>query len=67
MIIPRVGEEAIATGQAAVIAFGRPYLSNPELVERFANGWELNPPADLKAWSARMAEGCTDFPFHARG
>jgi N-ethylmaleimide reductase len=59
-------EEAIATGQADLIAFGRPYLSNPDLVERFANGWELNPPADLKAWSAPTAEGYTDFPFHPK-
>ena len=57
-------EEAMATGQADLIAFGRPYLSNPDLVERFANGWELNPPADLQVWSAPTAEGYTDFPFH---
>ena len=28
------------------------------------HGWELNPPADMKAWSAPTAEGYTDFPFH---
>ena len=58
-------EKAIASGQADLIAFGRPYLSNPDLVERFANGWELNPPADVKLWSAPTAQGYTDFPFHA--
>lgn len=57
-------EEAIAKGQADLIAFGRPYLSNPDLVERFANGWELNPPADVKVWSAPDAHGYTDFRFH---
>jgi N-ethylmaleimide reductase len=57
-------EEAIAAGQADLIAFGRPYLSNPDLVERFANNWELNPPADVTTWSAPTAEGYTDFPFH---
>jgi N-ethylmaleimide reductase len=59
-------EAAIASGQADLIAFGRPYLSNPDLVERFANGWELNPPADMKVWSAPDAKGYTDFPFHPR-
>ncbi len=59
-------EAAIASGQTDLIAFGRPYLSNPDLVERFAKGWELNPPADMKAWSAPTASGYTDFPFHAR-
>lgn len=58
-------EAAIASGQADLIAFGRPFLSNPDLVERFANGWELNPPADMKTWSAPDAKGYTDFPFHA--
>ncbi len=57
-------EAAIASGQADLIAFGRPYLSNPDLVERFANGWELNPPADMRVWSAPTAQGYTDFPFH---
>ncbi len=59
-------EAALAAGHADLIAFGRPYLSNPDLVERFAHGWELNPPADLKVWSAPTAEGYTDFPFHPR-
>lgn len=60
-------EAAIAGGEADLIAFGRPFLSNPDLVERFANGWELNAPADVKQWSAPTAEGYTDFPFHSRG
>lgn len=59
-------EAAIVSGQADLIAFGRPYLSNPDLVERFRHGWELNPPADLKAWSAPTAKGYTDFPIHSR-
>jgi N-ethylmaleimide reductase len=63
---PETAEAAIATGEADLIAFGRPYLSNPDLFERFANGWELNPPADLEVWSAPTAAGYTDFPFHAR-
>ncbi len=59
-------EAAIAAGAADLIAFGRPYLSNPDLVERFAHGWELNPPADVKVWSAPDERGYTDFPFHPR-
>ena len=59
-------EAALASGQADLIAFGRPYLSNPDLVERFTNGWELNPPADMNVWSAPGAAGYTDFPFHPR-
>jgi len=57
-------EDAIASGHADLIAFGRPFISNPDLVERFANNWELNPPADVTTWSAPTAAGYTDFPAH---
>lgn len=59
-------EQAIAAGDADLIAFGRPFLSNPDLVERYRNGWDLNPPAEMTDWSAPTADGYTDFPFHAR-
>ena len=56
---------AIATGLADLIAFGRPYISNPDLVERFANDWPLAPPADMADWySPTGAKGYTDFPAH---
>lgn len=57
-------DAAIAAGQADLVAFGRPFLSNPDLVKRFSNGWVLNPPADVRVWSAPGAMGYTDFPFH---
>lgn len=59
-------ESAIASGNADLIAFGRPFLSNPDLVERIANDWELNPPAEMQVWSSTGAEGYTDFPFHTQ-
>jgi N-ethylmaleimide reductase len=55
-------EAAIRNGHADLISFGRPYLSNPDLVERFANGWPLNPPAEMKVWYSFDAVGYTDFP-----
>jgi N-ethylmaleimide reductase len=57
-------EAAIGDGQADFIAFGRPYISNPDLVERFAHDWELNPPADMSVWYSFDAEGYTDFPTY---
>ena len=57
-------EEAIRKGHADLIAFGRPFISNPDLVERFANAWPLNPPADVAAWYSFDPEGYTDFPFY---
>jgi N-ethylmaleimide reductase len=55
-------EAAIQGGNADLIAFGRPYISNPDLVERFANHWPLNPPAEMKDWYSFGKEGYIDFP-----
>ena len=56
-------EEAVADGRADLVAFGRPYISNPDLAERFQNGWPLNPPAEQSTWyGATGGEGYTDFP-----
>lgn len=58
-------EQAIATGHADLIAFGRPYISNPDLVERFKNGWPLAPLAPMSDWYLPTgAKGYTDFPSH---
>ncbi len=55
-------EQAIATGGADMISFGRPFISNPDLVRRFAEGIELNPEAELSTWySPTGSEGYTDF------
>jgi len=35
------GNEVIASGNADLVAFGKPYISNPDLVERFENDIEL--------------------------
>lgn len=55
---------AIEDGNADLVAFGRPIISNPDLVERFANGWSLNPPPDLSLWYSSGQEGYTDFPTY---
>lgn len=58
-------EKAIAEGHADLISFGRPFISNPDLVERFSSGWPLAEPAPLSDWSsATGAKGYTDFPAY---
>ena len=57
-------EAAIASGHADLIAFGRPYISNPDLVERFANGWPLSPSAEMSTWYTPSDTGYTDFPSY---
>jgi 2,4-dienoyl-CoA reductase-like NADH-dependent reductase (Old Yellow Enzyme family) len=61
-------EAAIGSGDADLVAFGRAYISNPDLVERLAHGWPLAPMADMAAWySPTGAKGYTDFPAYRRG
>ncbi|MBT8112976.1 MAG: alkene reductase [Gammaproteobacteria bacterium] len=55
-------EQAVADGHADLIAFGRPFISNPDLVERFKNKLPLNPEADMTTWYTPAGrEGYTDF------
>ncbi|MCA8925086.1 MAG: alkene reductase [Planctomycetes bacterium] len=60
-------EAAIADGSADLIAFGRPYLSNPDLVERFRHGWPLAPISDPATWYSGdpTPAGYTDFPAYS--
>lgn len=62
----KTAEEAIANGQADLIAFGRPYITNPDLVERFTNDWELAPDAPVTVWSVPGPSGYTDFPAYSQ-
>jgi len=54
-------EAAIQDGHADLIAFGRLYISNPDLVERFAHDWPLNPLPDPSIWYSFEPEGYIDF------
>ena len=56
-------DAAIAEGRTDLIAFGRPFISNSDLVERFGQNAELNEPADMQNWySPTGAKGYTDYP-----
>jgi 2,4-dienoyl-CoA reductase-like NADH-dependent reductase (Old Yellow Enzyme family) len=59
-------EKAIAEGDADLISFGRLFISNPDLVERFRNGWPLADLAPMADWYSPIgAKGYTDFPAYA--
>lgn len=63
-----MAEKAVADGSADLIAFGRPFISNPDLVERFKHGWPLAPLAPMTDWYSPTGEkGYTDFAPHAAG
>ncbi len=55
-------QQAIASGAADAIAFGRALLANPDLVERFRRGAPLNQP-DYERLYVGEEKGYTDYPF----
>ena len=57
-------EERIAAGDADLIAFGRPYITNPDLPERFQNDWPLTPAEDMSLWYTPGADGYTDYAVY---
>lgn len=56
------GNAAIASGHADCIAFGVPFIANPDLVERFKQDAPLNQ-ADANTFYGGDAHGYTDYPF----
>ena len=54
-------QEDIASGLADAISFGRPYISNPDLVERLRVDADIAPD-NFKTWYSPGAEGYTDYP-----
>lgn len=55
-------EAALADGAADGVSFGRPFISNPDLVERFRTGAVLTPD-NIATWYTQGAEGYTDYPI----
>jgi N-ethylmaleimide reductase len=54
-------EKALAANRADLIAFGKPFLANPDLVERLREGAPLNAP-DFSTFYTPGAKGYTDYP-----
>jgi N-ethylmaleimide reductase len=60
-----VAEGMIRSGAADFAVFGRDYISNPDLVDRFKNELPLAPPADAAYWFYAVGpKGYTDFPSY---
>ena len=52
----------IGNANADLISFGRPYMSNPDLPERFAQAIDLAPPPEYEDWWTKESDdGYTTF------
>ncbi len=58
---PETGEKAVEQGIADMVAFGRLYISNPDLPERIALKASMNEP-DTTTFYAGGEKGYTDYP-----
>ena len=58
------GTEAVQSDEADAIAWGRQFIANPDLVERFAMNAPLNP-YDRATFYGGTEKGYTDYPFYA--
>lgn len=56
-----MAEQAVKSGSADLVAFGRPFISNPDLVERLRRKAALNPP-DQATYYGGGDKGYTDYP-----
>ena len=54
-------EAAVASGHADAVAFGRPFIANPDLVRRLREDAPLNPP-DPSTFYGGGDRGYTDYP-----
>jgi N-ethylmaleimide reductase len=60
-ISPKRGEQLLQDGLGEMIAFGRDYIANPDLVERIRRGSQLNLQRP-EGYYGPTAEGYTDYP-----
>ena len=57
-------EADIADGRADLIAFGRPFINNPDLVYRMENDWPLSKDLKTDLFYSAGEKGYTDYPFY---
>jgi N-ethylmaleimide reductase len=58
---PSDAEKLVGDGCVDIVAFGRPFLANPDLPARIQQGGPYNEPRSV-GWYGGNAEGYTDYP-----
>jgi 2,4-dienoyl-CoA reductase-like NADH-dependent reductase (Old Yellow Enzyme family) len=60
---PETARQSLERGEADLAVFGRPFIANPDLVERMKNGWPL-AEAGQEAFYGGGSEGYIDYPTY---
>ena len=60
------GAKLLESGLADLVAFGRAFIANPDLPDRIANGWPLNPLGPTTLYGG-AEKGFTDYPTYREG
>ena len=55
-------EKVLESGDADLIAFGRPFINNPDLVDRIKNQQPLSQELHMDLFYAADEKGYTDYP-----
>jgi len=58
------GQKLIDDGETDLVSIGRPFLANPDLIERYKNNWPLAKPDFSRLYyvDSDLARGYTDYP-----
>lgn len=55
-------EADLKSNSGDMIAFGRPFINNPDLPDRFMNNWDLSTELKMDLFYAADEKGYTDYP-----
>lgn len=59
-------EATLKAGKADLIGFGQPFIANPDLVERMANGWPIAKAHRETLYGLHGARGYIDYPRYSK-
>lgn len=57
-------EADLQSGLGDLVAFGRPFINNPDLVSRLKNNWPLSQDLKMDLFYSADDKGYTDYPCH---
>jgi len=60
-----LAEKRIRDGDADMIAFGRPFITNPDFPQRLKNGWPLADLTPRESWYTHQGPGYDDHPAYS--